>query len=126
MQSTLTIAAAKDLGRALRFVRHARDMTLRDAARGAALSPQYVQNIERGERTSVSEDAYLRLGKSIGVPPEVLLDLILRARVQSALELRGLAPENVTFVWRGVEQRLAEVGIDLRTDLTRVVTDILA
>lgn len=126
MQATLTITAAKELGRALRFVRHARNLTLRDAGRSAALSPQYVQNIERGERTSVSEDAYVRLGKALGVPPDVLLDLILRARVQSALEIRGLAPEHVTFVWRGVEQRLAEVGIDLRTDLSRVVTDILA
>ena len=114
MQATLTIIAAKEFGRALRFVRHARNMTLRDAARGASLSPQYVQNIERGERTSVSEDAYIRLGKSLGVPPDVLLDLILRARVQSALEQRGLAGEHVSFVWKGVEQRLAEVGIDLR------------
>lgn len=126
MQSTLTPTAAKELGRALRFVRHARSLTLRDAGKAASLSPQYVQNIERGERTSVSEDAYLRLGKALGVPEEVLLDLILRARVQSALEQRDLPPEHVAFVWKGVEQRLAEVGVDLRTDLSRIVVDILA
>jgi transcriptional regulator with XRE-family HTH domain len=126
MQAMLTTTAAKELGRALRFVRHARNMTLRDTARAAGLSPQYVQNIERGERLSVSEDAYHKLAKSLAVPDATILDLILRARVHSALEQRGLESEQVGFVWKGVEQRLAEVGVDLRVDLTRVVVDILS
>ena len=126
MQPMLTITAAKDLGRSVRFVRHARNMTLRDAARAASLSPQYIQNIERGERTTVSEDAYMRFAKAIGIPEGVMLDLLMRARVYSALEQRGLNSEQATFVWKGVEQRLAEVGVDFRTDLTRVVVDILA
>lgn len=126
MQMTLTPAAAKELGRALRFVRHARNLTLRDIARSAALSAQYVQNIERGERVTVSEDAYLRFAKALALPDSVVMDLVLRARVWSALERRGLTPDQVSFVWRGVEQRLAEQGIDLRTDLSKVVVDILA
>jgi transcriptional regulator with XRE-family HTH domain len=126
MQSALTSTAAKELGRAVRFVRHARSMTLRDVAARSGLSSQYIQNIERGERTTVSEDAYMRFATAVGVPDETMLDLILRARVQSALERRGLTLEQVTFVWRGVEQRLTEVGVDMRTDLTKVVTDILA
>lgn len=125
MQSHLTPMAAKELGRAFRFVRMARTMTLRDAAKASALSPQYVQNIERGERLNVSEDAYLRIGRALAIPEGVVLDLILRARVQSALEQRGIEADQATFVWRGVEQRLAEVGMDLRTDLAKVVVDIL-
>ena len=126
MQSTLTISAAKELGRSLRFVRHAKTMTLRDIGRASGLSPQYVQNIERGERTSVSEDAYLRFAEAVGITNAEILDFILRARVQSDLEKRGLSPEHVTFVWRGVEQRLAEVGVDLRLDLTQIVVRVLA
>jgi transcriptional regulator with XRE-family HTH domain len=125
MQASLTPTAAKELGRSLRFVRHARNLTLRDIARSASLSPQYVQNIERGERGTVSEDAYIRFAKALAIPEEIVLDLLMRARIQSALERRGLQPDQVVFVWRGVEQRLAEQGIDLRTDIAKVVVDIL-
>jgi transcriptional regulator with XRE-family HTH domain len=125
MQATLTTTAAKELGRSLRFVRHARNLTLRDIGRSAQLSPQYVQNIERGERTTVSEDAYLRFAKALSIPEAIVLDLILRARIQSALEQRGLQPDQVVFVWRGVEQRLAEQGIDLKLDISKVVVDII-
>lgn len=126
MQVTLTAAAAKELGRGLRFVRHAREQTLKDVATKASLSPQYVQNIERGERTTVSDDAYGRLSAALELPPDVMADLILRARCMTALELRGLETEDVQFVWRGVEARLRERGIDVRTDISKVVTDILA
>jgi len=125
MQPTLTPAAAKELGRSLRFFRHARNLTLRDIARSASLSSQYIQNIERGERGTVSESAYTRFAKALGVPDEIVLDLLMRARVHSALEQRGLLPDQVVFVWRGVEQRLAEQGIDLRTDISRVVVEML-
>jgi transcriptional regulator with XRE-family HTH domain len=126
MQSGLSVTAAKELGRAVRFVRHARNMTLRDVARASGLSPQYVQNIERGERTNVSQDAYMKAAAAVGLPEDTMRDLLLRARVASALEWRGLDREQIGFVWRGVEQRLTEVGVDLRTDLTAVVTELLA
>lgn len=125
MNVTLTRTTAKELGKALRFMRHARTLTLRDVAIGAELSSQYVQNIEQGERTNVSEDAYQRVAKGMGVPAAVLADLLLKARVQAALEQRGLDAERVAFVWRGVEQRLAESGIDIRTDLAKVVADLI-
>lgn len=125
MQAVISEAAAKDLGRSLRFIRHARSLTLRDVAKGAHLSPQYVQNIELGQRTTVSAEAYLRLATPLGIPEGIVADLLLRARVYSALEWRGLTPDNTVFVWRGVEQRLAEIGIDLKTDMSKVVTDIL-
>jgi transcriptional regulator with XRE-family HTH domain len=125
MQPALTTTAAKELGRSLRFFRHARSLTLRDVARSAGLSSQYVQNIERGERGTVSEGAYTRFAKALAIPDEVVLDLIMKARVHSALEQRGLATDQVVFVWRGVEQRLAEQGIDLRTDISKVVVDII-
>lgn len=125
MNVVLTQSAAKEIGRALRFMRHGRTLTLRDVARRAGLSAQYVQNIERGERTNVSEDAYTRLARGLEIEEAVLRDLILKARVMSALEARGLDSEQQAFVWRGVEQRISEVGIDLRTDLARVVADMI-
>lgn len=125
MQAVISDTAAKDLGKSLRFIRHARDLTLRDVAKGAELSPQYVQQIELAQRTNVSEEAYLRLAKPLGIPEAIIADLLLRARIYSALEWRGLPPEQATFVWRGVEQRLAEVGVDLKIDMAKVVADIL-
>lgn len=124
MQATLTVTAAKELGRDLRFIRTSQSLTLRDAAKGASLSPQYVQNIERGERVTVSEDAYVRLGRAIGMPDADLLDRLLRARVKSALELRHIDEDGIAFVWRGVEQRLGEVGVELHLDLAQLLTTI--
>lgn len=122
----LTATAAKEIGRSLRFVRHARNLTLRDVARSSGLAAQYVQNIERGERGNVSEAAYERVGGALSLPPAMVLDLLMKARIQSALEQRGLSEAQVLFIWRGVEQRLAEQGIDLRTDISKVVVDIIA
>lgn len=120
-----TTAAAKDLGRGLRFLRHAQGLTLRDVAKRSQLSAQYVQNIERGERLGASEEAFEKLARGYEVPQTVVDDLLLKARVVSALELRGLSAEHQTFVWRGVEQRLGEVGVELKTDIARVVASML-
>jgi transcriptional regulator with XRE-family HTH domain len=111
MQVVLTTEAAKDLGRALRLIRHTRQITLRDVSRLAKLSAQYINNIERGERLTISQDAFERLVAALGGPPEVYADLLARARIESALAERGLSAEDRTFVWRGVEQRLKERGV---------------
>jgi len=113
MHIVLTGEAAKELGRALRLIRHTRQITLRDASRAAGLSPQYINNIERGERATVSRDAFDRLTKGLGGPQEVYDDLVVRARIDSALAERGLSSEDRAFIWRGVEQRLAERGVKL-------------
>lgn len=126
MQATLTITAAKELGRLIRLYRMTHSLTLRDVAKASGLSPQYVQNIERGERTTVSEDAYTRLAKGLGFPEDSLLDMLLRARVTSALEQRGIDQADVAFVWVGVEQRLHERGIDLHLDMTKILADVLS
>lgn len=110
MHIVLTEGAAKELGRALRLIRHTRQITLRDTAARAQLSPQYINNIERGERRTISEDAFERLTAALGGPPSVWADLVMRARVHSALTDRGLSADETTFVMKGVEQRLAEVG----------------
>jgi transcriptional regulator with XRE-family HTH domain len=125
MHSTITEAAAKELGRSLRFIRQARSLTLRDVSRGAELSPQYIAQVELAQKVGVSEEALRRLAKPLGIPESVIEDLLLRARVQSALEVRGLSADQVKFVWRGVEQRLSEAGVDMKTDISKVVVDIL-
>jgi transcriptional regulator with XRE-family HTH domain len=121
----LTSAASKELGRALRFMRHAQTLTLRDVAKRSELSAQYIQNIERGERLNASDEAFEKLARGYGIPLNVVSDLLLRARVMSALENRGLSAEDQVFVWRGVEQRLAERSIDLKTDISRIVANII-
>ena len=121
----LTQAAARELGRGLRFMRHARSLTLRDVAKRAAMSAQYVQNIERGERLNVSKEALEKLAGGYEVPMAVVDDLVCKARVMSALEERGFDADQRTFVWRGVEQRMAELGIDVKTDLAKVVASMI-
>lgn len=126
MHSTITEGAARELGRSLRFIRQARSLTLRDLAKGSGLSPQYLGQVELAQRLGTSEEALRRLAAPLGVPEEVITHLLMRARIQSALETVGLAQDDVAFVWRGVEQRLQERGIDLKTDMSKVVTELLA
>lgn len=125
MTTALTPDASRDLGRSLRFIRHAKNQTLREVAKAAGLSAQYVQNIERGERGSASEDAYERLARGYGIDFSIVRDLVLKAQVLSALERRGLDADQRAFTWRGVEPRLAEVGLNLRTDVAKLVAEII-
>jgi transcriptional regulator with XRE-family HTH domain len=125
MHSTVTEGAAKELGRSIRFIRQARSLTLRDVAKGAGLSAQYLGQIELAQRLGISEEAIQKLARPLGVPEAVMDDLLMRARIQSALETRGLGAEDVSFVWRGVEQRLAERGIDFKVDISKIVTEML-
>jgi transcriptional regulator with XRE-family HTH domain len=125
MTTALTDSSAVDLGKALRFIRHAKNMTLRDVAKRASLSPQYVQNLERGERMSASEDAFNKLAQGYGIDQSIIADLLVKARIMSALERRGLDAEQRAFVWRGIEPRLAEVGLNLRTDVAKLVAELL-
>jgi transcriptional regulator with XRE-family HTH domain len=125
MHIVLSDGAAKELGRALRLIRNTQRITLRDAARKSGLSPQYINNIERGERKTVSDDAYERLTAALGARPAVFADLVLRARVYSALSERGLSSEHASFVMKGMEQRLAEIGLPT-TPLGDVLTDMLS
>jgi transcriptional regulator with XRE-family HTH domain len=124
MHIVLTGRAAKELGRALRLIRHTRQITLRDAARAASLSPQYINNIERGERGTISQDAFSRLIAALGGPPEVYDDLLVKARIEAALDERGLDESDRMFVWRGVEQRLSERGVKL-TVLSEALVDMM-
>ena len=121
----LTPTAAKELGRAFRFFRHAGNLSLRDVAKRAGLSAQYVQNIERGEKFNASTDVFTRLARGYELPAAVIDNLVLKAEVMSALERRGLDQESAEFIWRGVEQRLGEKGVEYRTDLVEVVSTMI-
>ena len=125
MNIVLSDGAAKELGRALRLIRQTQQITLRDAAHGSRLSPQYINNIERGERHTVSEDAFGRLVRALEIPPAVVQDLVLRARLGAALSDRGLSAEQQAFVLKGVEQRMAEIGQAMPT-LADVLTSMLS
>jgi len=122
----VTSAAARELGRSLRFIRQARSLTLRDVARGSGLSAQYVAQVELAQRTRVSEEAIRRMSGPLGVGESVVADLLLRARVKADLEARGLTDDQVSFVWRGVEQRLSEIDVKVQTDMAALINDLWA
>lgn len=126
MEPAATSAAARELGRSLRFIRQARSLTLRDVAKGSGLSAQYIAQIELAQRTKVSEEAIRRLSGPLGVSESVIDDLLLRARVKRDLEARGLTEDQVSFVWRGVEQRLSEIDVKVQTDMAVLINDLWA
>lgn len=123
--STLTEGAAGDLGRAFRMIRHARQVTLRDAARRAGLSYQYLQNIERGERLTVADDVYHKLARAYEVPENAIDDLVLRARILTALEAHGIERAAREGIWRGVEALLAGQGIRCQTNVAELVAELM-
>jgi transcriptional regulator with XRE-family HTH domain len=124
--STLTPSASKELGRALRFIRQAKGMSLRDVGRYAPMSPQYLQNVERGERLNVSTEVYEKLGHVYGLPPHALDDLVLKAQMMSALDLRGVPPPDRDAMWKIIEHRMGELGFPIRTNLAELVASLLA
>lgn len=122
---SLSGSAAKELGRALRFIRQARGLSLRDVAHEAPMSPQYLQNIERGERTAASMDVYDRLQRVYDLPEGAIPDLLLRARVMSALTDRGVTPAHAGAVWTAVESQLNALRYPINTDLAELVAAII-
>lgn len=125
MKTGLTPTVAADLGKNLKFLRQARGLLLDDVAKGAGISITYLQNIESGVRTNTDEDRFVGVADGLRIDRDVLRDLLLRGRVLSALELRGLDAEKQNFVWRGTEQRINEVGLTLQTDMGKIINQIL-
>lgn len=124
--AALTGTAAKELGKALRFVRQARGLSLRDVAQTAPISPQYLQNIERGERLAASMEVYGRLQRVYELPEGALPDLILKFRVLSALEERGVTPQHAHATWDSVESQLNSLRYPIRTDLAELVASVIS
>lgn len=121
----LSRETAAEIGRNFRFLRHAREMTLRDVSKTAGISPQYLQNIEAGIRTAVSREVWLRLGGCYGVDENVTKDLLLKAAVLTALEERELSPEQRMAGWNALIAGLAAVGVRVETDISREVSKLL-
>ena len=123
--SALTIEEARELGRALRFIRDARQKPLREVSEATGISYQYLHNIEDGSRTGVSGDIVHRLQLAYRLPDHALDDLLLRARVRSALSLRGISPSDSDAAWRMLQTRLGELGTPVHTDFSSLIADIL-
>ncbi len=122
---TLTQAEAKEFGRALRFIRDARRMPLREVSSTTEISYQYLHNIEAGDRTGFSDDLVVKLQRAYRLPDRALDDLLLRARVRSALDMRGISKSDADAAWRMLETRLGELGTPIHTDLAVLVAGIL-
>ena len=122
---TLTVTEAKEFGRALRFIRDARRMPLREVSQATEISYQYLHNIEAGDRTGFSDELVLGLQRAYRLPDRALDDLLLRARVRSALDQRGISKSDADAAWKMLETRLGELGTPIRTDLAVLVAGIL-
>lgn len=132
---TLTQTEAREFGRALRFIRDARRMPLREVSQATEISYQYLHNIEVGIRTNKdsgavtpvdpSPDILEKLQRAYRLSNRALDDLLLRARVRSALDLRGISKSDADAAWRMLETRLGELGTPIRTDLAVLVAGIL-
>lgn len=123
--AALTETAAKDFGRALRFIRQARGMSLRDVSHDAPISAQYLQNIERGERTAASLDIYKRLQRAYELPDGAIDGLLLRARIMSALEAHGVSRADSQTIWSSVETQLNLLRYKVSTDLAELVASLI-
>lgn len=126
MKASLTPSAAGDFGRTLRFLRHGRNMTLADLAKKSGVSIGYLQNIETGVRRDPGEETCLGLARGLGIDEGTFLDLMLRAQIISALERRGISSDTAAFVWRGIEQRLDEAGVQVTVKLEEIIAGMLA
>jgi transcriptional regulator with XRE-family HTH domain len=124
MDQGLTPTCARELGRAFRFARLAREITLREAAKRSSVSTQYILNIEQGSKVNVSEEVLRKLSRGLGVPPVTTDNLLLRARVLSALERRGLNMDQRGIIWTSLEQRLKELDIDVRESVRDMVAEL--
>ena len=122
---TLSQPEAREFGRALRFIRDARGMPLREVSKATDISYQNLHNIEEGSRTGFSGDTIGRLQRLYRLPDHSLDDLLLRARVRSALAQRGISASDSDAAWRMMEARLGELGTPINTNLAALVADIL-
>ena len=119
--ATLAPSSARWLGHRLGLLRLGRSMTYRDLRRAGGPSTQYAQQIIAGLRCAVTDEEYGRLARAVGMPGPMLADHLLRVRIMSALEWRGIAQPDRDFVWTGIEQRLAERGVRLDLDIARLL-----
>ncbi len=124
-RNLLTPGAAHDFGKGLQFLRRAQQRTLVDAARASGISAPYLQNIETGRRSNLTDAAFARLAVAYHVPADVIENMWLKARILSALEERGLDAHQRELVWHATESRLDEVGYHLRDQLARTVGELL-
>jgi transcriptional regulator with XRE-family HTH domain len=122
MDQGFTPSAALALGRAFRFVRQAREMTLREAAKAAGVSVQYVMNIEMGQRVNVSGEIIRKIARAYQIDAAVLENLLLKARMMSALERRGLDAAQQAVVWRRLNATLTELGFDTQESVLGMVS----
>jgi len=126
----LTTSEGQEFGRALRFIRDARQMTLRDVLLATktetvkGVSFQHLHNIEEGER-GFDANKILQLQRAYRLPDHALEDLLLRARVRSALAQRGISAGDADAAYRMMETRLGELGTPIHTDLAALIAGIL-
>ncbi len=118
----------KDLGRTLRLIRHARQLTLRDVARRAGRSYQYVQNIESGTRgRTLTDDADFAawIARGYGIDEAQARALVARAGILSALASIGVPPEQSALTWSAIEGLVRGSGGDVRVSLAELLEPAL-
>lgn len=72
--------------------------------------------------TNVSEEVLRRLGQGYLITPGVVDNLLLKGRVMSALERRGLDQAQEAVAWKRLESALGELGFDMAEDVRAMVS----
>ncbi len=122
----LTPAAAARFGHKLELCRSVTRLSLRSVSEVARVSAQYLNNIEKGTRLSPSPEVLNRMSAAYMLPAHTMDDLLFEARVMSALEQLGVPEPTRTDLYRGCEQKLAEAGHPVVTDIGEIIRVMLS
>ena len=108
-------------GRRLRAWREAaslamRTVTILTGGGPGRVSYQYLSEIEGGTKMNVDLAKIEALGRVYRFPPNAMDNRVLKARILSALEWRGIKPAEGDAVWAAVEKQLTTLGYAVTVD----------
>lgn len=112
---------AETQGQFIRRLREEKDLTLRELAGLADITPTYLSDLERGNRHA-SHEVLRALAKPIGTTLEALLELDDRVVVQTVKELCDRDP-SLAHALRSLSGRLKRRSISV-TDAVRTIREI--
>jgi transcriptional regulator with XRE-family HTH domain len=122
----LTQSAAINLGHKLELCRSVARLSLRDVGQAAGISPQYLNNIEKGSRLAPSENVLNRMRSAYMLPQGAMDDLLFEARIKSALEQRGIPEAVRNDFYAQCEQKFTEAGFPIVSDVAEIIRRMLS
>lgn len=119
------LGARDELRRTLTTMLRGRGLTALTAAQRMGTTRQYVTQLLNGTRGRIDGELLARLQPGYGYPDHVRRGMLLRFQVMSAFEEANLSDRERMFLWRGIEQRLEELGVQIPTDPAEFIAETL-